>query len=91
VSCQIQPYDPVQDGPRTGGTGLLGVGRWAQWKRLWTQLVVGAVDRFTERGIQDITVVAQGRNSAVQGLYQRCGFLADPVQLWYHKWYEHGK
>jgi RimJ/RimL family protein N-acetyltransferase len=80
VSCHLQESG-------SGSIGLVGLGNWAQGKGIGKQLVNRAVDWFEGRGVQDIYVVTQGRNVAAQRLYQRCGFLTDTVQLWYHKWY----
>jgi dTDP-4-amino-4,6-dideoxy-D-galactose acyltransferase len=71
----------------SGSIGLVGVSQWAQGRSVGQMLVRHAVDWFTTQGIQNVTVVTQGRNYAAQRLYQRCGFVTGSIHLWYHKWY----
>ena len=42
---------------------------------------------FSESGVRDVQVVTQGRNRAALRLYQRCGFVIEAVELWYHRWF----
>jgi hypothetical protein len=35
-----------------------------------------------------MTVVTQGRNVPAVRTFQRAGFLASSIDLWFHKWYE---
>jgi dTDP-4-amino-4,6-dideoxy-D-galactose acyltransferase len=83
VSCHV-----VEE-PRTGRIGLAGVSRQVQNKGVGQTLVLNALDWFADQGAAEVSVVTQGRNVAAQRLYQRCGFLTQKVQLWYHKWYTH--
>lgn len=80
ISCRMLP----------GGTGqidLLAVDAAARERGLGRALVGRALDWFSERGGGRATVVTQGRNIASQRLYQRCGFVVQSVDLWYHKWF----
>lgn len=70
-----------------GQIGLVGVGPALQGKGVGTLLVNHALNWFAAQGMTKVTVVTQGRNSAAQRLYQKCGFLSQSVQLWYHRWY----
>jgi ribosomal protein S18 acetylase RimI-like enzyme len=73
-----------QDG--AGNIGLIAVD--PRWRRagLGTALVEGALGCFRAEGMRAATVVTQGRNTASQRLYQRCGFVTQSIQLWYHRW-----
>jgi dTDP-4-amino-4,6-dideoxy-D-galactose acyltransferase len=71
----------------SGRIGLVGVGADARGRGVGQALVRSALAWFSERSVHTVTVVTQGRNVAAQRLYQRCGFLAESVHLWYHKWF----
>ena len=71
----------------TGSIGLLGVSKNFQRRGIGIGLVQAGLDWFLAQGMQQVTVVTQANNLAAQRLYQRCGFLTQNVQLWYHKWY----
>ncbi len=81
ISCHLDGEPP------TGRIGLVGVSRQAQGQGIGQTLVFSALEWFLTQGAPDVIVVTQGRNIAAQRLYQRCGFLTQTVQLWYHKWY----
>lgn len=70
-----------------GRIGLVGVSNRVRGQGVGQMLVRSALDWFATQGVQEVTVVTQGRNCAAQRLYQRCGFWTQTVQLWYHKWY----
>lgn len=70
-----------------GQIGLVGVGPALQGKGVGTLLVNHAICWFATQGIGKVTVVTQGRNVPAQRLYQKCGFLTQSFQLWYHKWF----
>jgi dTDP-4-amino-4,6-dideoxy-D-galactose acyltransferase len=74
-------------GENKGEIGLVGVSHQVQGRGVGQTLVLRALEWFAKQGTQVVTVVTQGRNCAAQRLYQRCGFLTQTVQLWYHKWY----
>ena len=75
--------------PATGQIGLLGVDSSAQGKGLGSVLINTAIGWFRRQGLNRALVVTQGRNVRAQVCYQRCGFLTQSVQLWYHRWF-HG-
>lgn len=87
ISCHIgegshAEYDPI------GRIGLIGVSRMEQGKGIGHLLLTNALEWFENHEVQKVRVVTQGRNRAAQRLYQRCGFLTQAVELWYHKWYK---
>ncbi len=67
--------------------GLLGVAGRARGEGVGRTLVGGALGWFQAQGAPEVAVSTQGRNAAALRLYQRCGFLVEAVELWYHKWY----
>jgi ribosomal protein S18 acetylase RimI-like enzyme len=71
-----------------GSIGLFAVAQEFRRKSLGRQLVAAALEYFRHNGLAQATVVTQGRNLASQRIYQRCGFLAESVQLWYHCWFK---
>ena len=81
ITCHKEPDRPA------GRIGLLGVSEEARGKSLGQALVQKAFEWLISQGAEEVTVVTQGRNVAAQRLYQRCGFLTQSLQLWYHKWY----
>jgi dTDP-4-amino-4,6-dideoxy-D-galactose acyltransferase len=81
ISCHLD------DEPHTGRIGLVGVSSQVRGRGVGRTLVSSALEWFQNQGTQEVLVVTQGRNYAAQRLYQRCGFLTQAVQLWYHKWY----
>lgn len=72
----------------SGSIGLMAVANEARGRRFGQRLMAGALDWFSERGVESVSVVTQGRNAAAQRLYQRFGFLTRDVKLWYHLWLE---
>ncbi len=70
-----------------GRIGLVGVATHNRGRGIGTQLVLRALDWFAGQDVETVTVVTQGRNIGAQSLYQRCGFIIQSHQLWYHKWY----
>ena len=50
-------------------------------------LIAAALDWCEAEGAEEVAVVTQGRNVAAQRLYQRCGFVTQRLELWYHKWF----
>lgn len=77
-SCHLQDSQ--------GQLGLVGIDEQAQGQGLGRHLINQALCWFAEQHVEAVNVVTQGRNVAAQRLYQRCGFLIQSVQLWYHKW-----
>jgi dTDP-4-amino-4,6-dideoxy-D-galactose acyltransferase len=71
-----------------GEIGLVGVRPDWQGKGLGLELINEALFWFSGKGVSQVKVITQGRNSQAQRLYQRCGFLTDTIQIWYHKWFK---
>jgi dTDP-4-amino-4,6-dideoxy-D-galactose acyltransferase len=80
ISCHLAP-------PGVGSIGLFAVAQEYQRRGLGRQLVGAALEYFRQNGMHQATVVTQGRNVPSQRVYQRCGFLTQSVQLWYHCWF----
>jgi dTDP-4-amino-4,6-dideoxy-D-galactose acyltransferase len=80
VTCHLQDRG-------CGQIGLLGVGEHAQGKGLGKDLLSQAVQWFAQQGVEKISVVTQGRNVRAQRFYQRCGFITQSVDLWFHRWF----
>jgi dTDP-4-amino-4,6-dideoxy-D-galactose acyltransferase len=81
ISCHLDKKS------QTGKIGLVGVSDQVRGRGVGQTLVSSALEWFSAQGVKTVEVVTQGRNCAAQRLYQRCGFLTQTVQLWYHKWY----
>lgn len=81
VSCHLET-----SGGR-GQIGLVAVAREAAGRGVGSSLILAALEWFASRGARDVVVVTQGNNLAAQRLYERHGFLARELQLWFHKWY----
>jgi len=69
-----------------GQIGLVGVDEQARGQGLGRHLIHQAMRWFAEQPVEVVDVVTQGRNAAALRLYQRCGFLVQSVQIWYHRW-----
>lgn len=70
-----------------GSIGLVGVAEHARGSGLGAALVDAAVDWCARRGLGKVAVVTQGRSARALRLYERCGFAAGALGLWFHKWY----
>ncbi len=66
--------------------GLIAVDSAARGGGVGQRLVAGANRWASTRGSRELRVVTQGRNTAAQRLYQRCGFLSATAHTWYHAW-----
>jgi dTDP-4-amino-4,6-dideoxy-D-galactose acyltransferase len=73
----------------TGKIGLVGVNAPAQGKGLGKRMIASSLRWFKKQGVTTVTVVTQGGNTKAQRLYQKCGFLTQSVQLWYHRWFKY--
>lgn len=71
-----------------GEIGLVGVGEQARGRGLGSTLVETMSRWLLSQGAEGVRVVTQARNVAAQRLYQRCGFLTETVELWYHRWFD---
>lgn len=68
--------------------GLVGVADSARGLGCARGMLGHAAIWLSERRVERLYVVTQGRNVAAQRLYQRCGMLTRSVELWFHKWYQ---
>ncbi|MCI0519992.1 MAG: GNAT family N-acetyltransferase [Chloroflexi bacterium] len=82
VTCSLAPQSA------SGTIDLTGVAPAARGQGIGETLVRHALAWLAENGARRVEVVTQGRNIAAQRLYQRAGFVAKDLHLWYHKWYE---
>lgn len=73
--------------PGTGEIGLLAAGAQAHGRGLGDALTGDALRWFADQGMRQAAVATQGRNAASQRLYERHGFVADRVRLWFHRWF----
>jgi dTDP-4-amino-4,6-dideoxy-D-galactose acyltransferase len=80
VSCHLETDD-------TGSIGLIAVAPEHRGAGLGTHLVNAALQFMLGKGRSRAIVVTQGRNVASQRLYQRCGFVTQSVELYYHRWF----
>lgn len=81
ISCHLNRKN------HTGSIGLAGVYRKSGGRGIGTALVARAISWLEEHGVNEVTVVTQGRNIPAQRLYQSCGFLTRDMALWFHKWF----
>ncbi len=70
-----------------GQIGLLGVNPNFRGKSFGQVLVNKSLQWFARQGETRVTVVTQGRNCKALRIYQKCGFLIQSLQLWYHWWF----
>lgn len=80
--CTIKELNPTE-----AKIGLFGVDDTRRGKGLGTILLSNVLREVHGKGFQSIVVVTQGRNYPAQRLYEKCGFVTDKLELWYHKWY----
>jgi dTDP-4-amino-4,6-dideoxy-D-galactose acyltransferase len=73
-----------------GRIGLFAVAPAAQGRGIGGLLTGAAFDWFAGRGAGTVSVVTQGRNVRAQRIYQKFGMLTRSLELWYHRWREHG-
>ena len=78
ITCSLQESEGV--------IGLLAVDPLLRSHGLGLSLTQAALRYFREQRKSCARVVTQGCNIASQRLYQRCGFVTDLVQIWYHVW-----
>lgn len=68
--------------------GLIGVAATHRGAGVGTALVSAALRHAALEGATRMTVVTQAANLAAVRLYERLGFRASQVGLWYHRWFE---
>jgi GNAT superfamily N-acetyltransferase len=71
-----------------GSIGLIAVDAAARGRGLGEALARGAVGWCAREGATTMSVVTQGRNAAALRTFERAGFRAHSVGLWFHKWYD---
>jgi ribosomal protein S18 acetylase RimI-like enzyme len=71
----------------TGRIGLAAVDRGQHGQGIGRAMIDHALPWFSERHVQEIDVITQGRNVAAHRFYQSAGFLTKTVECWYHKWF----
>jgi dTDP-4-amino-4,6-dideoxy-D-galactose acyltransferase len=69
-----------------GEIGLIAVAPQMRGRGLGTGLLAQAATWSSEQGAQRISVVTQGCNIPALRMYERYGFSADSLQLWFHWW-----
>lgn len=71
----------------TGSIGLIAVDEAARGQGLGLALTLGAVVWCRRRGMNEMSVVTQGRNVAALRTFEQGGFRVASVGVWLHKWY----
>ena len=71
---------------RAAQIGLLGVQDAYAGHGIGKHIAERVIEMLAKKGIEELTVVTQGRNYSAQNLYQSVGFRTRQTQLWYHKW-----
>jgi dTDP-4-amino-4,6-dideoxy-D-galactose acyltransferase len=69
-----------------GEIGLLAVDPNARRRGVGTGLLQQATNWFSEQGAGRISVVTQGSNVPALRMYERCGYMIESIQLWFHWW-----
>ena len=70
-----------------GQIGLIAVDRKASGRGVGSCLILAGLEWFASAGAGEVRVVTQGNNLSALRLYERQGFVARELQLWFHKWY----
>lgn len=81
ITCHVHP-----DGKAS--IGLLAVAAEIRGRGAARRLIDAALRWMAEHRIPQVRVVTQGRNTAAQRLYQKCGFRTRQVEVWLHQWFE---
>jgi len=79
ITCERLPE-------RAGRIGLFAVRASDHGRGLGRALVQRSLDWFGRAGTERVVVTTQARNVAALRLYERCGFVTESVDLWYHWW-----
>jgi dTDP-4-amino-4,6-dideoxy-D-galactose acyltransferase len=72
--------------PDGGQIGLLAVAPEARGAGAGKRLIQRALAWAAAQGATNVITVTQGRNVSAIRTYERCGFVAQRTQLWYHRW-----
>ena len=73
--------------PRNGVIGLFAVASEARGAGLGSGLLRQALRWFRAQGAENVVAVTQGANLGAVRTYERSGFVAQNVQLWFHRWF----
>jgi GNAT superfamily N-acetyltransferase len=76
--------------PDRGQIGLLAVAPEARGTGAGTRLIQQALSWAQSRGASSVITVTQGDNLSAVRAYERCGFVAERMHLWYHRWFDGG-
>jgi dTDP-4-amino-4,6-dideoxy-D-galactose acyltransferase len=76
--------------PDRGQIGLLAVAPEARGSGAGRRLIQQALCWAQSRGAASVITVTQGGNVSAVRVYERCGFVAERSQLWYHRWFDAG-
>jgi dTDP-4-amino-4,6-dideoxy-D-galactose acyltransferase len=71
-----------------GQIGLLAVAPEARGRGTARELINQALAWAESRGASSVITVTQGANVSAVRVYERCGFVAERIQLWYHRWFD---
>jgi dTDP-4-amino-4,6-dideoxy-D-galactose acyltransferase len=74
--------------PDRGQIGLLAVAPEARGCGIGGRLIHQALVWAKSKGAANVITVTQGRNISAVRAYERCGFVAERMQLWYHRWFD---
>ncbi|MBI4873468.1 MAG: GNAT family N-acetyltransferase [Acidobacteria bacterium] len=70
-----------------GRIGLFAVDAAARGRGLGRRLIEQSLAWFAAHGAGEAVTVTQGKNLGAVRVYERRGFTAASVQLWYHRWF----
>jgi dTDP-4-amino-4,6-dideoxy-D-galactose acyltransferase len=76
--------------PDRGQIGLLAVAPELRGSGVGGRLIRQALSWAQSRGATSVITVTQGASSSAVRTYERCGFVAERMQLWYHRWFDAG-
>ena len=86
VDGAARGYITMSAGERASSIGLVAVDAEYRGRGFGDRLLHSALHWTAERGLPRATVATQGRSAASVRFYERAGFTASLVQLWYHRW-----
>jgi ribosomal protein S18 acetylase RimI-like enzyme len=89
VEAEGAPVGYVTCQGGAGGPGkisLIAVRNGVRRRGAGTALLRAALEWFTAKGMERVSVVTQGHDVAAMRLYERTGFRTTTVELWFHLW-----
>jgi ribosomal protein S18 acetylase RimI-like enzyme len=84
----ILAFNSLKSKENSSSIGLFGVNEAHQGKGLGSLLLNRVSHLLQKRGVTDVNVVTQGKNSSAVRLYQKNGFHLSEITLCYYKWLE---